>query len=314
MKPILSILLIFVGLNTNAQKIRYTDHRNQWVSYGAGITICPFNRILHYGTDTTISGIAYHHLVEQINMLSTAGCLPSTGSQDYVVREDTTAGIIYYRELIPFTTTDTNEHVYFDYNLHTGDTIRFLGNTVRDTVLLVDSTLINGVYHKVFVMGSNGTMSMYTFVEGVGCMKYPYVTFMDGCFSAHEQLICFSQDGVNTDMNFMVYQCYNTPTSFNNISSCTALSVPEIQTTHADITIAPNPAYDHVDITTNHTFAASTVIRIYDITGKCVFKTQTDNTKSMQTINTSSWPDGLYMVIIQDNSGIVKKEKVVVQH
>jgi len=32
------------------------------------------------------------------------------------------------------------------------------------------------------------------------------------------------------------------------------------------------------------------------------------------SINTSSFPDGLYMVIIQDNTGIIQKQKIVINH
>jgi hypothetical protein len=32
------------------------------------------------------------------------------------------------------------------------------------------------------------------------------------------------------------------------------------------------------------------------------------------SINTSSFPDGLYMCIIQDNTGIVQKEKIIINH
>ena len=313
MKPLIYILLILIGSSANAQKIRFTDHNNSWKTYCTGMTTCPFDRILSYETDTLISGKTYQHLLEQDVMFSWSGCLPQNRSRNYYVREDTTAGIIYYRELVISPYSDTNEHIYFNYNLHAGDTILFSGNATRDSVLEVDSTLINSVYHKLFIMGTNGTMSTYTFVEGVGCMKYPYVPFTDNCGDYYEALMCFSQSGVNPDMNFPVHNCYIAPPdTFHNISSCNALYTPNTLHPATPVTIQPNPAYDHIDITTDNVFDNNTTVSVYNMSGIFILNATAVEQKNTLPINTTSWIDGLYMIIVQNNSGIIKKEKILV--
>ncbi len=82
----------------------------------------------------------------------------------------------------------------------------------------------------------------------------------------------------------------------------------------SNIIISPNPAGSDVYVATAGLFEQGTIISVYDMTGKCIFNTKADAQKNTLTINTSTWPDGLYMVIVQNNGGIVKKEKVVIRH
>ena len=142
-------------------------------------------------------------------------------------------------------------------------------------------------------------------------MKYPYVNFMDGCNMAHEALACFSQNGVNPVMDFKVYNCYLLNDSFHNTASCSALYQNDIHTSLNNIVIAPNPASDHIWITAEKGFDNNTTIAVYDVTGRCVLLISADAMKEV-SVSTTSWSNGLYMVIIQNNSGVIKKEKIVI--
>jgi hypothetical protein len=88
--------------------------------------------------------------------------------------------------------------------------------------------------------------------------------------------------------------------------------VPSISA-NSIITALPNPANNYVNITANKLFGANTTIKLCDVNGRCVFQSSIDG-KSTVSINTSSVPGGLYMIIIQDNFGVIYKEKIVVTH
>jgi hypothetical protein len=77
------------------------------------------------------------------------------------------------------------------------------------------------------------------------------------------------------------------------------------------VTISPNPASDHIDIVSGAPLSSDASIKVIDVTGRCIFLSTT-NLNTSTTINSANWPDGLYLVIIQNNGGILKKEKVVI--
>ena len=280
----------------NAQRIRFTDHSNRWVKYGSGNPSCPYtyNRILTYGTDTVIDGISYQHLLENIHVLTTTGCT-TIPTANYFVREDTIAGIIYYRNLAITASHDTMEHIYFNYNLVAGDTINYLGS-IHDSVLMVDSTLINGIYHKIFYMGSNRTMSVYTFLEGVGSMKFPYVNFMDGCDYGYEELECFSQGTTLPDINFLVYSCYVTPgTLYHNGSSCLGDGVENYKKTKYSFTVTPNPVAELLTIQGSELINNIEIFRSF---GKLLFKKSPEDNYCQ--VDVSEFNSGVYLVRINN--------------
>ena len=79
------------------------------------------------------------------------------------------------------------------------------------------------------------------------------------------------------------------------------------------ISISPNPASNLINITANTSLNQITLVTVYDVTGKALFRTNIYLQNTL-TINTSSFPDGLYMVIIQDNNRIIQKQKIVINH
>ncbi len=332
MKHIPTILLLVFAINTNAQKIRFTDSTNHWTTLSLrGGDLCSFQNTFSYGADTTVSGISYRYMRESSSLFIPGSCMGSgfcmgggADSFNYLVREDTTSGIVYY--INPF---DTLEHLLFNYNLNVGDSITYLfpSNSFTDSVASIDSTLINGIYHKIFNMQNKGnpTGRNYTILEGIGCTNSPtFPAWFPGCFEYTESLVCFSEHGtyptasapINSCAAYSSYPCsYLFIPSFHNIAGCVgALATSNAKKQTPFLTITPNPATDHIDITSEHPFAQNTFVTVYDMSGRSVFRTQAEQ-KSSVTINTSEWRiDGLYMIIIQDNSGIIKKEKMVVQH
>jgi len=335
MRHIYTILLLSIAIQATGQKVRFTDSTNQWTTLSLrGGDLCSFQNTFTYGADSTISGITYRYMRDSSSLyvpgscMGPGFCMGGVGNLfNYLIREDTSAGLVYY-----FNTVDTSEHVLFNYNLHVGDSITYLfpSTSITDSVASIDSTLINGVYHKIFNMQSksNPTGRNYTVLEGIGCTNSPtFPAWFPGCFEYTESLVCFSEHGayptasapINSCASYNSYPCSNLYIpSFHNISGCVGaitatLAENNINKQTPSATISPNPTIDHIDITSDHPFASNTFISAYDMSGRCVFRTQAEQQNTM-TINTRDWIDGLYMIIIQDNTGIVKKEKIIVQH
>lgn len=298
MKPIYTFLLAFAMLiftNTSfAQKIRFTDSTNSWFTYLIG-AFDPDGgwRTTAYDTEAVILGNTYRRMT---------GGFP----YDFFIREDTSTKKVYYRIA---SSGDTDEHVLYDYNLNLGDTIQYRNGGLfhTDSVIAIDSMLINGVYHKWFDFKTSVGVypHAYTVIEGVGCTSHPIFPVSGICFEYFEALICFRQNGVHPTFGIRRNNCWESTTLLN----CSTMEIAKANTLETPAAITPNPATTELNITT--TSARPANITIYDLTGRCILNTQT--TQQNTGINTSSWHNGLYMVIVRDNTGILKREMVVVR-
>ena len=79
------------------------------------------------------------------------------------------------------------------------------------------------------------------------------------------------------------------------------------------ISISPNPATTQITITTNSPFSTGTWISVYDVTARCIVHESADR-QSNFIINTTTWTNGLYLVLVQDNTGIILKQKEIIMH
>lgn len=332
MKNLISTLLVAIMLHhtATAQKLRFTESTNQWTTLSLrGGDLCSFQNFFTYGADTTVSGSIYHSMTETSSLFLAGSCMGTGGCMggfvtpnNYLVREDTSAGIVYYLNPV-----DSAEHILFNYNMQVGDSITYILTTGSfvDAVDSIDSTLINGVYHKIFNMHNRvlGTQRSYTILEGVGCTNSPmFPAWFPSCFEYSESLVCFSGHGsypaadapINSCAKYGSYPCgnYYVP-SFHNTAGCVGTLNANNEKSHTrSIIVAPNPATDHLNITSATAFDNNTTISAYDVTGRCVSKTKAESGKNELNINTAEWSAGVYMIIVQNKEGIVKREKVVV--
>ncbi len=297
MKYIISLLLLVIALASSAQKIRFSDTRNEWKTLAFVFDGPPFKQEFAYGADTIAYGHAYKLLHNNISYfyctaMWSSGTCPGGGggggggsSELYFIREDTLNNKVYYRD-ITTVSTDTLEHLLYNYNLTVGDSINFtfMGSTLTDTVASIDSTLINGVYHKIFNMINKqyGFMRSYTVVEGIGCTNNPLFPALFGvCFEYGESLYCFSQAGIrpvihapiNSCATFTTICCHITLTSFDNTTNCATVLSSKNTASQNAIAATPNPANGFLNITSDHPFDNST-LSIYDLTGTRIYHTQ----------------------------------------
>ncbi len=311
MKNVITILFIFATLGADAQKIRFTDKRNNWSTTGSAMDCFYFSCYYSYAnSDTVIRGTSYCRIRynRSVNYSVCTTVMPGIGDLCYV-REDTIAHKVYYAG-------DTAEYVLYDYNLVIGDNISYDngGGVLIDSVIATDSILIYGIYHKTITLQSkyDHGYRMYTVVEGVGATATPFfpVSF-GGCFEFNEMLACFAQDAVNPGFSTMQSNCPGGGIIYSNHTSCIALlSIPNAGSGPKLTEIYPNPASNEINITIGEK-NKNVMVSAYSIAGQCVYKAEIGE-KNNWAINTSLWPAGLYMVIVQNNERIVKKEKVVV--
>ncbi len=253
-----------------------------------------------YDTEAVINGNTYRRL---------EGGFPYTSSiPDFFVREDTTSKKVYYR--MPLW-GDTAEHVLYDYNLNVGDTIRFSGWS--DSLVAMDSIPINGVYHKWFdFTGKSSTdIRVYTVIEGIGCTAHPFFPVTGRCFEFYEALLCFRQNGIPPTFGIRQKNCYLP--HITSLLNCSTLEIGQEHTTEGTFSISPSPANAELSISINTSRKENTLISVYDLSGRCILRTQPTRQHST-TLATAEWPTGIYLVVVDDGSGELRKEKVTIEH
>ncbi len=66
------------------------------------------------------------------------------------------------------------------------------------------------------------------------------------------------------------------------------------------IKIAPNPASQKIILELNqHLNTKNAILKIFNTTGKIVFKKEIKNQENKIEINTSTWPSGLYLATLE---------------
>jgi len=338
MKTLYLIALVVLSFGAAAQKLRITDSTNHWVTVG-DCADCPFFSLYYsYGSDTIIAGNHYRVLTVTPwfpPRICPGGC--SNFSAGFVLREDTITNKVYYRYLNVFASPDPLEHVLYDYSLNAGDSISYPSFTpvpMVDSIVSIDSTLINGVYHKIQNIQnkstSGGGSRAYSVVEGLGTTNGPVLpAFFIGCFEYEERLACFSQDTTYPLIHAPCNPAMCNPgalDSFVNSVGCTYVLTEDsiyqpyygpIYTTNTikpneAVTFDPNPADNYLRVKAGSSFGDNTMVTIYDITGRPVFQSALPP-KNAITINTSSLSEGLYIVFVQSSNGSAI-QKIVVVH
>ncbi len=323
MKLKLLILLLLITFNADAQKIRFSNPGNQWVTQlnDPSSLGCNFKYIFTY-SPIIYSGYHRDTIVEYL--LNTSSICESVGGHVWFskdIREDTVAGIVYFAKY-------HGEGILYNYNLQVGDTINhFLDSGSYgyyvDTVKNLDSILINGVYHKLFEFSGGRYDSSidfgityhyrkYMVLEGIGCLGdpfYPVERIAPNCL----RLLCFSQNGVSPEIHIpAAYYCdINGYAPFTNSIGCTILGTAT--TTRADdkYVISPNPTTDFLTISNPAGFAANSLFTVYDYTGRALTKHTLTTGATQEVINIATWLPGLYLINIQNGNTNVWQKVVV---
>lgn len=298
---IIFIATLFSSLPTLAQKIHFADTANLWGFGAFNSDFCVYNFTSRLGSDTAIGGNTYYRTITNCTLLPCPGFSPVCIDQSgYFVREDTLAHKVYFLNQ----SIDAAEHVLYDYNLQLSDTIVYHcpWTTFTDSVARIDSTLINGVYHKVWFLMTkhHGTLILrqYTVVEGLGCLRNPYFPAYGACTDGAEWLLCFSQTGVYPAFTSPLLDCSGDTSSFTNSTFCsTTMAVAQPQPTK-QLSIYPNPAFDEIVI---DEVAPNSKFIISDLVGRQVMYGTLQNGHSTLAVNCLK--SGSYQISIIETSG-----------
>lgn len=305
MRLIFTCILFAFALSTSAQKIRFTDPSNGWVTHGSAPE-CEFIGSYFYGADTIHHGIRYKKIISLFTSLLPTGC--GTDDSSWWVREDTLLNRVYYRWM-SWGSYDTVEHVLFEYNLSAGDTFRYISAFFpgfKDSVKRVDSVFINGYAHKALQINNWYDAREYTVVEGIGCLSGPLYTPRRTCFEFGEELMCFFNRGTKPDFLVDNNGCWAAD-SFNNISSCIKLSVANVSP-GKEVNVYPNPAYETLNVSIEGYTDFPLSLVISDLLGHAVLRSDIQKNGKVQ-VSTSLLPPGTY--ILTFGNGLNTDKKVI---
>jgi hypothetical protein len=77
----------------------------------------------------------------------------------------------------------------------------------------------------------------------------------------------------------------------------------------ASFTLAPNPTKEEVTITYTEVDKESTIV-IYDLLGRSMGEFPLTNTSAI-TLNTNTYPTGIYIVVLRSPNGIFYQQKLI---
>lgn len=276
MNKLLLLFCLIYSLSLSAQKIHFTDPSNQWQGTCIVWNYIHSTRYIgyqwydpnRYAADTFFDNKTYKHL-----------------QNGFYVREDTIAKKVFYRYQ-----PDSSEKVLLDYNLQVGDTFNF--GFYMSSVVSIDSTLINNVWHKVwhFARGWHGEQPLYI-IEGIGTSYGPTYFTYPWARDDVESLYCFSNSGIFQSSGMPNLQISN---------GCSPLAVEELKPYVNDIILYPVP-------TTGALFIESpekiTGITISNLLGQAMFSKTFDDKKA--EIDIESFSAGIYFITV--NKTITRK-------
>jgi len=167
----LTLLLIFYSLVSTGQTSVYHPFPDSSALWNIHFSLYCFsngtgneNYSITISGDTTISAHTYHKLTTPfIQSLSTGICSGPVSGYKGSFRQDTLAHKVFY---IP--RDSSSEQVLYDFNLHTGDTVKgYLEARAypKDIVNTIDSVLVGTQYRKRWSINSAYHIQ---WIEGVG--------------------------------------------------------------------------------------------------------------------------------------------------
>ncbi len=252
-----------------------------------------FNYSLLIEEDTIINDVEYHQLKRPAFEFSTPAwfdgvvedCGPNPMETGYIgaLRENIIERRVYF-----LAAGETEESLLYDFSLEVGDTlIGYISEFGFEPLIVsaVDSVLIGSNYRKRWIIPVDGSDIEYSirYIESIGGLHG--LVQPDPFFYLHSpvtDLICYSNgDG-------LIYP--------DGDESCMIIthSTNEFAAKQG-IEVFPNPARGIFSVTLPTNLKTGTShLRIIDVNG-CVVKEQSLS-HSQNSINTESWPAGMYLL------------------
>ncbi len=296
------IILLSCFVNSHAQKIRFTDSTNYWRTTSMTPEHPYSDQQYYFRGSNTIRGRRYQCMLSYY------------GSLCRYVREDTAAGLVYF---ISRDTTDTTEYILYNYNLNVGDTIRYIwpgsgGNT--DSVINIDTVMIDGIAHRSFDLTNEGRGGNrgYTYIEGVGGTNSPFFHLeVTSCFEYGEILSCFWNNYVRPSFQFRRSYCGMGGSILYENCSDLAINAPS---NYSQVSIFPNPVDDELTIAISGNGILQTDVKILNLDGQRMICKSVTNSKTPIQVDVSQLLEGVYILMVSDETGTIMRKPIVVGH
>lgn len=221
-----------------------------------------------YEKDTVVKGITYKKV---------------DGWYGYsLFREDLMAGKVWH-----MLQCDTTEYLYMDYTLQVGDTFQFSMGMIDDTAKIVDSVYSVGGRKYIRCKYNRSPFGQITFIEGVGCIYGITSGYNDICgFPKWDvELLCKYDDGIR---------------SYSPGGDCPPFTIGVTEISPAEqIVLAPNPAYDRLQIRLPEPGFKELHYTVIDIAGRILINC---SIKSQQfSLDVSQLTQGVYLLLVETN-------------
>ncbi len=305
MKKIIFTLIVALCYGSvSAQKVHFTDSTNVWHGYNWDDADVPYYSLPYtysFSGDTIFHGTTYKKLLSDYASI-------------VLVREDTTLKKVFIVPLAAVSyplTSDTDEHVLYDYNLNVGDTF-YYPNVIPRYVYSMDTVLINGTQHRVwFLVPVHDTVvevnNPYYVVEGIGCLDEATFPTHPSRLEGAVTLTCFNTHDSTPPLDHMV------DSYFDNSSSCSltfGLGVATVQQKSNDAAVIPNPVNTASKVALPYAVSSGTLIVLNDI-GQTVINTSFQN-KDELLIGDKKYTPGIYFYRVTDiTNGMVFAGKFI---
>jgi hypothetical protein len=285
MKRIILIAILFVNINNNSSAQAYHPFKTDsatWTIVEYGFTIPLETGTYHFGLagDTVINGIDYTKIYINWGWLGSINPEPvfnlQTANYYGAFREDASKKVWFYKD------GTASEILYYDFSLNPGDTFCFdyqPCGVFCHPVSLVDSTLIDGNYHRQIHFNYGGQEEIW--IEGIGSAYDNWIG--EWCFIGNIlwTLNCYSEKGIQK------YGTCDYPTA-----------VAEISTAIESFHLSPNPAGDRIYLTENT--AEQMGFTVFNSCMKQIIKM---NFSASATVNTSDFAAGIYFYTVKGRNG-----------
>ncbi len=125
--------------------------------------------------------------------------------------------------------------------------------------------------------------------------------------------------GTNFGISVVRYKFYdlNNPTDTGNITliyNVTPVGIAESFVPAGSLNdVYPNPSNGTTNISYSSNSTAKSEIVITDLTGKEIYREQTNSQTGTTSVNTSSWAQGLYTISLVNDGVVVARKKLVVE-
>lgn len=239
--------------------------------------------------DTLINSQTYHKLsipavVKSHDTTICGGIVPGYKG---AFRQDTLSKKVFI--VLPSYNT---ELLLYDFNMQVGDTVQGITAPYFDTVVSIDSVLVNNHYHKRWKLNSDNNIFL---IEGVGStygLIQPQPGFSIGTFPYYG-LSCFSRDGMTLYPNTSV-----------NCELITAVNQPD--QVSAFVKIFPNPSNGlfRVDVSN----ANMKEIQLTDVFGNVILKQGLNNQTELKIEGLAA---GAYILTFIDSENRKTNRKII---